>query len=64
MVTAQEENRSLARQTVVPLKNALNIAGERMARRKSVLKEIDALAINGAKSFPDPAELVREDRGR
>jgi hypothetical protein len=35
-----------------------------MTRRKSVLKEIDALTINGTNSFPDPTELVREDRDR
>jgi hypothetical protein len=61
---AQAENRSIAQQTIVLLKNALELAGERMARRKSVLKEIDNLNITDANSFPDPAELVREDRDK
>jgi hypothetical protein len=61
---AQTENRSIAQQTIVLLKNALRLTDERIARRKSVLREIDNLNIKGANSFPDPAELVREDRDR
>jgi AcrR family transcriptional regulator len=37
---------------------------ERIARRKSVLREIDSLNIKGTNTFPDPAELIREDRDR
>ncbi|MDR1248296.1 MAG: hypothetical protein LBK63_03240 [Treponema sp.] len=61
---AQTENRSIAQQTIVLLKNALCLTDERIARRKSVLREIDLLNIKGAGAFPDPAELVREDRDR
>jgi hypothetical protein len=46
------------------LKKALNITNERMARRKSVLQEIDSLNIKNANKFPDPAKLTREDRDR
>jgi hypothetical protein len=61
---AQVEKRSIAQQTIVLLKNALNLTDERMARRKSVLREIDNLNPRDTNSFPDPAELVREDRDR
>jgi hypothetical protein len=58
-ILPQNENRSIARQTVVLLKNALRLTDERITRRKSVLREIDNLDIKGADTFPDPAELVR-----
>jgi hypothetical protein len=61
---AQMENRSIAQQTIVLLKNALNLTDERTARRKSALKEIDNLHIEGADSLPDPVALIREDRDR
>jgi hypothetical protein len=61
---AQTENRSIAQQTIVLLKNALRLTDERIARRKSVLREIDNLNIKGTDAFPDPTELVREDRDR
>jgi hypothetical protein len=61
---AQMENRSISQQTIVLLKKALNITNERMARRKSVLQEIDSLDIKNVNKFPDPAKLTREDRDR
>jgi hypothetical protein len=61
---AKMENRSIAQQTIVLLKTALHLRNERMARRKSVLQEIDNLRIAKADSFPDPAKLTREDRDR
>jgi AcrR family transcriptional regulator len=45
----------------------IDFAGDtdkRIARRKSVLREIDSLNIKGTGAFPDPTELVREDRDR
>jgi hypothetical protein len=62
--TAKMENRSIPQQTIVLLKNALNIRDERTARRKAVLQEIDDLQIKNANKFPDPAKLTREDRDR
>jgi hypothetical protein len=63
--TAQMENRSIAQQTIVLLKNALDITGERIVRRKSILEEIDRINMNlPAHEFPDPAKLTREDRDR
>ncbi|MFP3042384.1 hypothetical protein LQZ19_11265 [Treponema primitia] len=61
---AKTENRSIPQQTIVLLKNALNISDERMARRRAVLEEIDKLNIDRVQQFPDPAELTREDRDR
>ena len=62
--TARTENRSVPQQTIVLLKTALNITLEQKARRKTVLKEIDDLAIKNAQKFPDPVKLIREDRDR
>jgi hypothetical protein len=61
---ARMENRSISQQTVVLLKKALNITNERMARRKSVLREIDSIHIKNTHKFPSPAALTREDRDR
>ncbi|GHU95393.1 hypothetical protein FACS189479_08930 [Spirochaetia bacterium] len=61
---AKTENRSISQQTIVLLKNALQVTDERRARRRAVFKEIDNLHIENAQSFPDPAELTREDRDR
>ncbi|GHV82339.1 hypothetical protein AGMMS49991_08970 [Spirochaetia bacterium] len=59
-----QSDRSISQQTIVLLKNALQITGERRARRRAVFNEIDNLHIANAQSFPDPAELTREDRDR
>jgi hypothetical protein len=61
---AHMENLSIAQQTIVLLKKTLSITGERVTRRKSVLQEIDTLAIKNANRFPDPAKLTREARDR
>jgi hypothetical protein len=61
---AQRDNRSVARQTIVLLQNALSITEARMARRKNALREIDAFNIKNTSEFPDPASLIREDRDR
>ena len=61
---AQAENRSVPQQTIVLLKTALSITGERKTRRKAVLSEINDLNIKNTNSFPDPAQFTREDRDR
>jgi len=61
---AKAENRSVPQQTVVLLKSALNITGERKTRRKAVLSEINNLTIKNINKFPDPSKLTREDRDR
>ena len=61
---AQAENRSVPQQTIVLLKTALNITGERKTRRKTVLSEINNLKMENSSGFPDPAQFTREDRDR
>jgi hypothetical protein len=60
---AKMENRSISQQTIVLLKNALNITQERKIRRKYTLQEIDSLNIVNSE-LPDPAQYTREDRDR
>jgi hypothetical protein len=60
---AKIENRSISQQTIVLLKNALNITQERKIRRKYTLQEIDSLNIAHSE-LPDPAQYTREDRDR
>ncbi|MDR3231145.1 MAG: hypothetical protein LBT65_06880 [Synergistaceae bacterium] len=62
--TARMENRSIAQQTVVLLRAALNLREERAFRRKAIFQEIDAMKLNNPDQFPDPADLLREDRDR
>ncbi len=61
---AAEDNRSIAQETIFLLKRTLDYGEERQARRKRVLAEIKANRIEDARGFPDPADLVREDRER
>ncbi|GHS86332.1 hypothetical protein FACS189487_00410 [Campylobacterota bacterium] len=60
---AHTANRSIAQQTIVLLRSALNAKNGRKARRTATLKEIDNLHISCGDNFPDPAMLIREDRG-
>ena len=59
---ARAENRSIARETIVLLREALNQKEERMAKRRDLLAAIESQAVEGADSFPDPVSMVREDR--
>jgi len=61
---AESENRSIAQETIVLLKKALNYQEERGARRKRVLDEIKSMKLANTENFPDPADLIREDRDR
>jgi hypothetical protein len=61
---AEAEHRSIAQQTVVLLKKALDFKEERVARRKRVLEEIKKKRLPNVDTFPDPVDLVREDRER
>ena len=61
---ARAENRSVPQQTIVLLKNALDIAEDRKGRRKTVLSAISNFRIEKTNKFPDPAKLTREDRDR
>lgn len=61
---AESENRSIAQETVVLLRKALDFKEERIARRKRILEEIQNKRIPNVDSFPDPVDLIREDRDR
>lgn len=61
---AKAENRSVAQETIVLLQKALNFKQERLSRRKQILKEIKEMNFSNSDEFPDPADLIREDRDR
>lgn len=61
---AEKENRSIAQETIVLLRKALNLQDERKSRRIKLLEEIKKNKIKNAKNFPDPSNLIREDRDR
>ncbi|HQB08141.1 MAG TPA: Arc family DNA-binding protein [Rectinema sp.] len=62
--TAEQDNRSIAQETVALLKKALGYKENRVARRRRVLEEIANNLLTGSDNFPDPADLIREDRDR
>ena len=61
---AEQDNRSIAQETIVLLKKALNYKESRQSRRKRILAEIQSDPIKDVQTFPDPAALIREDRER
>jgi len=61
---AEAENRSIAQETIVLLKKALNYKEERIARRKQVLEQIKLTKLPNVDGFPSPVDLIREDRER
>lgn len=61
---AKQDNRSIAQETITLLKKALDYKENRVAHRKRVLEEIVNNPLSGADNFPDPADLIREDRDR
>lgn len=63
-LVAAADNRSIAQETIVLLRKALGLREERIARRKKLFEEIQSRKIPNVDSFPDAAELVREDRER
>ncbi len=61
---AEQDNRSIAQETIVLLKRALNYKESRQSRRKRILAEIRSNPIQDVQAFPDPVALIREDRER
>ena len=61
---AQKENRSIAQETIVLLRSALDQKEERTVKRKKIIEEIEEMNIDSGNNFPDPALLIREDRDR
>lgn len=58
---ADKEHRSLAQETIVLLKEGMDLKLGNKERRKKLLEKIKILNIDGSK-FPDPVALIREDR--
>ena len=61
---ARAEHRSIPAQTIVLLKQALNLAEPNRARRQQVLAVADQLRTTIPANIPDPAIFVRADRDR
>jgi plasmid stability protein len=62
---AKMENRSISQETIFLLKNALQLKSERITHRKTILAEIYQLKTPHKNNvFPNPADLIREDRDR
>jgi plasmid stability protein len=61
---AEAENRSIAQETIVLLRKALNFQQERVSRRKRVLEEIKEMNFKNTDKFPNPADLIREERDK
>lgn len=61
---AKSDNRSIAQETIVLLRDALNIKQECIARREKILKNIQDVDIPDSANMPDPALLIRADRER
>jgi plasmid stability protein len=61
---AKQSHRSIAQETIVLLKKALHNEESHIHRRQRILNEIKENKIEDSSSFPDPADLVREDRDR
>lgn len=64
-IVAKKENRSISQETIVLLKQALQLKEERILKRKALLEELSSFK-NSLKNInlPDPATLIREDRDR
>ena len=60
---AEKEHRSLAQQTVVLLKEGLELKIGNKDRRRKLLDKMQNLEIDGTR-LPDPISLIREDRER
>lgn len=60
---AESEHRNLAQETIVLLKEGMNIKIGNKERRKRLLEKIKMLNING-NNATDPVLLIREDRER
>ena len=61
---AETENRSIDQQIIFLLKSSLDKTSKRSMKIHSVLQEIDKLNMGNTGAFPNPGELIREDRDR
>ena len=60
---AEKEHRSLAQETIVLLKEGMELRFGNKERRKKILEKMNLLNIDGNR-LPDPVMLIREDRER
>ena len=60
---ANKAHRSLAQETIVLLKEGMESKLGNKERRKKLLEKIQSLHID-SNAFPDPVDLIREDRDR
>lgn len=60
---AEKDHRSLTQQTIILLKEGILKHIGNKERRRKLLDKISDLQIDGSK-FPDPVDLIREDRER
>ena len=60
---ADKEHRSLTQETIILLKEGINRRIGDKERRRKLLDKMSDLHIDGSK-YPDPVDLIREDRER
>lgn len=60
---AEQEQRSIAEQTIILLKESLNNSNNNKNRRRMIFKKMEELTIPDI-LLPDPVTLLREDRER
>lgn len=61
---AKAQNRSITQETIVLLKGVLSTSALGQSRLESVFQQIDAKRIKNSDTFPNPSDLIREDRER
>jgi plasmid stability protein len=61
---AREEHRSLAQETVVLLRRALDSSEMHRSRRTEALERIAHRSIQDVPDFPSSEDVIREDRDR
>ncbi|WOP17728.1 FitA-like ribbon-helix-helix domain-containing protein [Raineyella sp. LH-20] len=61
---AAAEHRSVAQQTVVELRKALQVTATDRARRQALLDRLAAQPQMDWEGLTEPADLIREDRDR
>ncbi len=61
---ASTQHRSLAQQTIVTLERGLELSDDRKLRRRRLIEGLATRETPDCSKLPDPASLVREDRGR
>ncbi|WP_158907790.1 hypothetical protein [Rectinema subterraneum] len=60
---AEKEHRSLAQESIVLLKEGIAAKLGNKERRRTLLEKMSDLTVDGT-AFPDPVDLIREDRER